>query len=142
MVMLTDTPDRKSSRPGILPGPEFLRYLLAGLASFATDYSVFLVLIDILRLDEIPSHWISRPIGGVVCFLINRRWTFHAIDRGLLRVQIARFWLVWGMSYALTTGLLALFSKVVGLPAEAAKPLAEGLAVIFNFLCLKFWTFR
>ncbi len=140
--MLSNISDQKGSRLALLPGPEFLRYLLVGLASFAADYSVFLLLLDVFRLDEIPSHWISRPIGGVVCFLTNRRWTFHAGDRGSVRAQFVRFWCVWGMSFALTTGLLALFSKVVGLPPEAAKLLAEGLAIIFNFLCLRFWTFR
>lgn len=120
--------------------PPFFRYLVVGLASFATDFSIYAGLTGPARLDPLVAHLVSRPVGGLVCFALNRAWTFRA--SGAVVPQLARFWGVFGASLALTEGLLAVFSRGIGLPPVPAKALAEGIAVVFNFLALKHWTFR
>lgn len=120
--------------------PAFPRYLLVGLASFATDFSIYASLTGAFGVDPLIAHLVSRPLGGLTCFFLNRAWTFRA--GGYVVPQLARFWVVFGASLLLTEGLLALFYRGVGLPAIPAKALAEGIAVVFNFLALKHWTFQ
>jgi putative flippase GtrA len=124
-------------RAGVVP--LFGRYLVAGLGSFAADFSVFTLLTHGASLDPLISHLLSRPLGGLTCFYLNRTWTFRS--SGPIAAQLVRFWAVFGASLALTEGLLALFCKGIGIPAVAAKALAEAIAVAFNFLALWHWTF-
>ena len=120
--------------------PAFVRYLVAGLGSFVTDFSVFTLLAVPAGVDPLIAHLVSRPLGGLTCFYLNRTWTFRS--SGPVPIQMARFWCVFGVSLALTEGLLALFCKGIGLPPVPGKALAEGIALTLNFLALKHWTFR
>jgi len=124
----------------IPPGFEFICYLAAGLVSFVTDFSVYTALTYLLGLDPLVAHPISRPLGGITCFLMNKYWTFRA--GGSAAFQFLRFWCVFGVSLFLTEGLIALFCKVLDLPPWLGKLLAEGIAIVFNYLALKHWTFR
>ncbi len=120
--------------------PPFLRYLMVGVASFATDFSVYGALTGAARVDPLIAHLVSRPLGALTCFFLNRAWTFRAAGRVV--PQLAKFWVVFGASLALTEGLLALFHRGAGLPPIPAKGLAEGIAVVFNFLALKHFAFH
>jgi len=119
--------------------PVFPRYLLAGLGSFLADFSVFGLLTGAAGVDPLIAHLVSRPLGGVTCFYLNRTWTFRST--GPVSIQLVRFWCVFGVSLALTEGLLAVFCKWMGLPPIPGKGLAEAIALVFNFLALKHWTF-
>ncbi len=119
----------------------FPRYCAAGVLSAAVDFSVYKALIALAHMDPVAAHaFISRPLGGITCFTLNRAWTFRS--RGSIPPQFLRFWCVFGVSLLLTAGLLALFAKGLGMWPVPAKALAEALAFVFNFLALKHWTFR
>ena len=121
-----------------------IRYLLAGTVPLAVDFSVFTTLRR-LGADPLLINLISRPLGGVTCFLVNRFWTFRAAGRGGAAMQFTKFCCVFAMSSFLSEALLALFTRgfgATGASADASKAVAEGLVLVFNFLCLKHWTFR
>jgi putative flippase GtrA len=129
------------------PGLDAARYLLASLASVGVDFSIFsLLTAGYLSgghgLDPLVAHAISRPLGGLTCFYVNRSWTFRARGRRPMPVQLARFWCVFGVSLVLTGGLIEVFCKGLGLPPVPGKALAEAMVWVFNFLALKHWTFR
>lgn len=120
--------------------PIFARYLVAGTGSFVADFSVFAVLTGRMALAPLAAHAISRPLGGLACFFLNRTYTFRST--GPLAGEFARFWCVFGASLVLTSGLIALLCGLVGLPPLAGKGLAETIAVAFNFLALGRFAFR
>lgn len=120
--------------------PLLLCYLVAGIGSFVTDFSVFALLTDRFGMEPLGAHAISRPLGGLACFFLNRRFTFRST--GPLPREFARFWCVFGGSLALTSSLIALLCGPVRLAALPGKALAESIAVAFNFLALSRWTFR
>jgi putative flippase GtrA len=124
------------------PAIPLITYLLLGTCSFAVDFSVYFGLAIGEGLDPLIANLVSRPMGGMTCFLLNRRFTFRAIDASPLKVQMIRFWCVWGLSMALTEGLLALFVKGLHFSPGPGKALAEAIALLFNFLALKHWTFQ
>ena len=129
------------SASAVAPGiPTFARYGLAGLGSLAVDFLVFVLLTGVAGTNPLVAHLVSRPLGGLTCFHLNRRWTFAS--SGPFLGDLGRFACVFGASLGLTEALLALFWAGVGLPAVVAKGLAEGIAVVFNFLALSRWAFR
>ena len=124
-----------------LPAHAFGRYALTGFAAAGVDFSLFWALTRVLRFDPLVAHLISRPAGGLTCFLLNRRFTFRATGAAVPG-QLLRFGCVFGASLLLTEGLLALFVRGMGLPPVPAKALAEAIVFLFNFTALKHWTFR
>lgn len=121
---------------------DFGRYLAVGVLSAAADFSVFSLLTRQRKLHPLASHSISRPLGGLVCFFLNKYWTFSQGEKGALAGQFVRFWCVFAMSLGISTVLLWLFLKLFPSIPEIAKACAEAIVVAFNFLCLKYWTFQ
>ena len=151
MVLAQERTLRGSSQAGARPGAAciryllqstLIRYLLAGTASFSVDFSVYSALHHLAGTDPLIAHLVSRPLGGVTCFLVNRIWTFRASGRGTAGLQFTKFWCVFAVSLFLTEALLALFVRGLSIHPDPAKVMAEGLVLIINFLCLKHWTFR
>lgn len=120
--------------------PVFARYLLAGVGSFVADFAAFLALTAGAHVDPLLAHLVSRPLGGVTSYCLNRRWTFGSTRR--VAPEFARFACVFGASLALTEALLALFCRGLGLRPGLGKVLAELTALSVNFLALRHWAFR
>ncbi len=121
-------------------GHPFFRYLLAGLASLATDFSLYALLTHGAELDPLVANLVSRPIGGLVCYQLNRRFTFRSTEA--VPGELARFTAVFLVSFGLTEVLLGLFCHVLTFGPVVGKDLAEACAFFFNFFALKHFTFR
>jgi len=120
-------------------GPRSLTmYLLVGLMSFVTDFGIYYLLIRGCKLDPLIANSISRPAGALVCFFVNKYWTFENRGQKSTSTQFIRFWCVFGISLCLSQGLIWLFHDI---PIHA-KFFAEAIIVLFNYLCLKHWTFK
>ncbi len=120
----------------------FALYVLVAPASLVADLSVFNLLHSVFSWGVVPSHLISRPIGGLVCFYLNKHVTFQNKGKSSTKKELIKFWVVFGVSYLLSTGLLTFFDQVLNLGANPAKLLAEAICVLFNYISLRFWTFR
>ena len=118
----------------------FLRYGAAGIGSFVVDLAVFVALVEGGGTDPLWAHAVSRPLGGVACWWLNRRFTFRSTGR--VPGELLRFAVVFGVSFALTEGLLALFCRGLALAPLVGKLLAEGIAFLFNFFALRRFTYR
>ncbi len=121
-------------------GHAFARYLVCGLGSFATDFSIFALLTRSGGIDPLVAHLVSRPLGALTCYLLNRRFTFRSTDP--IPGELLRFVAVFFASLLLTEGLLAIFCKVLRLDPLVGKVLAETAAVLFNFTAFRQWAFR
>ncbi len=121
---------------------DFRRYLTVGVGAALVDYSAYALLHYALGLHPVVANAVSRPLGGLFGFAGNRQWTFRGLGRAALPVQFVRFWVVWGLSFTLTEALLWLFHDGWRWEAVASKAGAECVAVLFNFLMQKHWTFR
>ena len=121
---------------------QFIRYSLAGLLSGGVDLGLYAGLYHLLGVNPLAANLVSRTAGGLVCYFVNRYWTFG--DRGTARssVQFVRFWLVFLASLFLSEILLAAFYEGLEWPAVPAKLAAEGIILVFNFLALRHYTFR
>lgn len=74
-------------------GAIFVKSLLAGAAATLTDFGVFVLLHNALNVVAIWATVPALIAGGVVNFIGNRRYAFHA-HRGKLTKQAQRFTVV------------------------------------------------
>ena len=104
------------------------------------DGLAFVALVHAAGFGPIAAHGVSRPLGGLACWWLNRCFTFRST--GAVPGELLRFVAVFVCSFALSAGMLALFCGPAALPTLAGKALAEGLTFLFNFFALKHFTFR
>lgn len=118
------------------------RYGLVGLAVAGIDLGVYTLLLGAMGVWYGYAHTVSRAIGGVSGFILNRSWTFGYKGRAELAPHLVRFAITYVISYAASSCVLVLLVEWLLLPAVGAKMLAEGAVFFFNFLLLKQWTFQ
>lgn len=119
---------------------QLLKFALVGASGYLVNLGVFALLCGDLGLHPVPAAVGAFCVAVSNNFLWNRRWTF-ASSAGPVHFQAARFFAVsiasLGLNLVVLQALVA--SEVVGdLPAQA---IAVAVAMPFNFLGNKLWTF-
>jgi len=119
---------------------QLIKFGLVGGSGYVINLAVFALL-----SGDLGAHHALSAIGAFCVavssnFFWNRHWTFAAAD-GHAGFQAARFFAV--SVGALLVNLLALEALLLGTPlsALAAQAIAVAIAMPFNFLGNKLWTF-
>jgi dolichol-phosphate mannosyltransferase len=118
---------------------QLMQFGVVGASGYVINLSVFAVMAGILDIHHIPAAIIAFCVAVTNNFMWNRHWTFDA-GHGHAGFQAAKF---------LTISVLALLVNLVALElligadvAElAAQALAVAIAMPFNFVGNKLWTF-
>jgi putative flippase GtrA len=119
----------------------FVKYSLAGVVSAAVDIGTYTLLTLGNEEHPLTANLVSRSLGGLVCFYLNKYWTFGNKGRSHDLIQFGRFWIIFGVSLGLSEALLWLIYDVIGMTAVPSKLLVEGILVLFNFAALRHWAF-
>jgi putative flippase GtrA len=118
---------------------QLLQFGIVGASGYVVNLAVFAVMIGPFNLHHIPAAVVAFAVAVMNNFWWNRHWTFDA-KHGHAGFQAARFFAV--SAAALGINLIALELLVRGgmgdLPAQA---LAVAIAMPFNFVGNKLWTF-
>lgn len=118
------------------------RYGLVGLVAAGLDLGTYTFLMGATGVWYGYAHTVSRAIGGLSGFALNRSWTFGCRGRADLAPHLARFAMTYLISYAASSCVLVLLVEGLFFSAVGAKMLAEGTVFFLNFLLLKQWAFR
>ena len=119
---------------------EFYFFILAAASSAISDIVIFTLLVH-LGLYFVYCQGISRIIGGVVSFLINKNLSFNRHRRRAL-IEIRRFLLLYAASYLLSFFILWFLHQQMGLTLLYAKPIADGSCFVVNFIMMKFYVYN
>jgi putative flippase GtrA len=119
---------------------QLVKFGLVGGSGYLINLAVFAVLAETLGVHHVLAAIGAFCVAVTNNFLLNRHWTFGA-GEGHAGFQAMRFFAV--SIAALTINLIALEALVSGttlgdLPAQA---IAVAIAMPFNFLGNKLWTF-
>ena len=120
---------------------EFILYILIAVASAAVDFTIFSVLVFFVDFEAILCQGISRILGGVTSFALNKNITFNG-GQGNIKVETRRFLLLYGVSYVLSLSLFGFWNKVLLIAPLIAKILSDSLCALFNFFAMKFYVYR
>jgi putative flippase GtrA len=138
------TPVQTAKRIGrgtLKPGNwiQLIQFGVVGASGYVINLAVFALLNGPLSIHYIPAAILSFSVAVLNNFWWNRHWTFDA-RHGHAGFQAARFFTVSVL--ALVINLVALKLLVGGGVAELpAQAIAVALAMPFNFIGNKLWTF-
>jgi dolichol-phosphate mannosyltransferase len=132
---------KRIGRGTLKPGNwlQLFQFGLVGASGYIVNLAVFAVVVGPLGIHHIPAAIIAFCVAVMNNFWWNRHWTFDA-KQGHAGFQAARFFTVSVL--ALVINLIVLEILVRGgmgdLPAQA---IAVAVAMPFNFVGNKLWTF-
>lgn len=116
------------------------RYLTTAVASAGADWLVF-KLLGWLGVGPLGAQAVSRIVGGVTSFGLNKTWTYGSAATGRTRLEVVRFGVLYAFSYVLSLGTLHVAVAVLGLPVDPSKLFADGLCFVVNFVVMRAWVF-
>ncbi len=118
---------------------QLMQFGLVGASGYVVNLGVFAALTQLAGLHHIPAAIGAFVVAVTNNFWWNRHWTFDA-KHGHAGFQAARFFTVSVL--ALGINLVALELLIRGdVPELAAQALAVAIAMPFNFIGNKIWTF-
>jgi putative flippase GtrA len=129
---------------------QLMQFGLVGASGYLVNLTVFAVLTgsglffregsDGLGFHYIPAAVISFAVAVTNNFLWNRHWTFDA-KHGHAGFQAARFFTVSTLALGINLAVLELLIGVAGVSELPAQAIAVAVAMPFNFIGNKIWTF-
>ena len=129
---------------------QLMQFALVGGSGYLVNLTVFAILTgsglffregsDGLGFHYIPAAMISFCVAVTNNFLWNRHWTFDA-KHGHAGFQAARFFTVSILALGINLAALELLIQVAGIGELPAQALAVAIAMPFNFIGNKIWTF-
>jgi len=118
------------------------RYASVGALCAATDLTLYSLLTYGFGIHPVHANLVSRPIGGIMSFTLNKLWTFKNRDLRRTHHQFLRFALIWFLAFSASEALIAVYHGKLGLGPFPAKLGAEATIGLLSFLCQRFWIFR
>lgn len=118
-------------------------YLLVGALQWLIDCGLTIGLSQAGLLPIEATNLCGRVTGAALGFWLNGRITFAGPGHALGPVQLRRFLLMWVITTALSTVLIAAAEEAFGLHgAWMAKPLIEIALAALGFVLSRHWVYR
>lgn len=115
------------------------RFLLAGGAAVAVDFTSFILLRQ-LDVPLLAANAVAFTLAFLTGFLLNRTWTFQATSGAFLG-QMVRY-LVTAFAGLLLNSAVLLLLVGYGSPELLAKVCATAVSALLNFILSRTWVFR
>ena len=119
---------------------QLFKFGVVGVTGYVINLIVFALLTETLSLYHLLAAVASFCVAVTNNFLWNRHWTFRATE-GHAGFQAARFFAVSVLALGINLLLLYLLVDVASAPELPSQAIAVALAMPFNFLGNKLWTF-
>lgn len=119
---------------------QLLKFGLVGGSGYLINLAVFSVLSDSIGLHHLAAAVGAFAVALANNFLWNRHWTFEPGD-GHAGFQAARFLAVSVGALLINLAVLELLVSGASMGDLAAQAIAVAVAMPFNFLGNKLWTF-
>lgn len=120
---------------------EKLKYLFSSGVAFGIDYVLLLVFERSLPVASLElGALLAWVVSSLTNFFINRNFVFKS--DAPLKKALPEYYALAGVVFILKTYVvLELMTRFVGIPLEYAKPVAEVIFFVSNFLFQKVYIF-
>ena len=120
---------------------QLFKFGLVGGSGYVINLVAFTLLVQVAHVHHLAAAVLSFCLAVTNNFVLNRVWTFQDARGGHAGFQAARFFAV--SVGALGVNLLVLYGLVdlANAPVVASQAIAIAVAMPFNFIGNKLWTF-
>lgn len=119
---------------------QFLRYGLVGVAAAIGHYGTLVGLVESGATGAVAASLAGFVVGGVISYLLNRRFTFES-DRSHAGA-VPRFTAIAVAAFLLTGALMWAFTSWTSIHYLLAQLITTGIVLVWTFFANRFWTFR
>jgi putative flippase GtrA len=119
---------------------QFFRFASVGAIGTLAHYVLLVMLVEMLRTNEVAASTAGATLGALVNYLLNRRYTFRSKKRH--GEALTKFLIIAALGLTLNSLLMLIFVEILNIYYLLAQVLSTGLVLIWNFLGNRFWTFR
>jgi putative flippase GtrA len=127
----------------------FVRFAVVGGVGTVVDFTILVVLKEVVGLPLLLANTTSYLAGVANNFTLNRLWTYPEARAKAVWRQFAQFLMVSTAGLILNNLIVSLLAEPLGdlLNMQdtgyiAAKVLATGIVVFWNFTANRLWTFN
>jgi putative flippase GtrA len=117
-------------------------YTLVGGLVFLIDLTAYWAFMHYLGSWFLYAHFVSRSIGGVSCFVLNRYVTFRGGEERGLIADLIRFSILYAASFVLSSLLVYLYVSAAHVAPVPGKVIAECTVFLFNYTVMKYWVMK
>jgi len=118
------------------------RALVASVLALIVDFAILEVCVRIVGMPAVPSAILGYLAGGVLQYVLCSYWVFATSAQNDAVTGFVAFTVLSLVGLGITWAVVAIGHDWAGLPIEAAKGIAVGLAFTWNFLSRKYLLFR
>jgi dolichol-phosphate mannosyltransferase len=119
---------------------QLVKFGLVGASGYAINLTVFALLVEAAGIHHAAAAVAAFCVAVSNNFHWNREWTFRASD-GHAGFQATRFFAVSVAALGINLVVLQLLVEPGGVDELPAQAIAVAIAMPFNFLGNKLWTF-
>lgn len=121
---------------------KILKYVFSSVVAFLIDYILLLALDRILPFASLEvGALIAWCVSSFVNFTLNRKFVFES--SAPLKTSLAEYYSLAGVVFLLKTYVfIELLTRILTLPLAAAKPIAEVIFFVMNYLVQKLFIFK
>lgn len=120
----------------------FLRAQVVSLTATSVDFSISLLLHDLLEIYYVTATSMGSACGAVTSFLLGRNWAFLN-KKGKLRKQVFRFLIINLFSIFFNSTAVFFFKENFHLSFIASRVIVALLVgIFFNFLMNRYFVFK
>jgi putative flippase GtrA len=132
---------KRIGRGTLKPGNwiQLLQFGVVGASGYVVNLAIFALAVGPLDVHHIPAAIIAFCVAVTNNFWWNRHWTFDA-KHGHAGFQAARFFMVSVLALLINLVVLELLVRG-GMGDIPSQALAVAVAMPFNFIGNKLWTF-
>jgi dolichol-phosphate mannosyltransferase len=118
---------------------QFMQFAAVGASGYVINLTVFGLLAGLLDVHHIPAAIAAFCVAVTNNFIWNRHWTFDA-GHGHAGFQAAKFLTISVLALGVNLIVLELLVNA-SMPELPAQAIAVAVAMPFNFIGNKLWTF-
>jgi putative flippase GtrA len=152
MARLTQRNPQSESGSGEAPGGtllklfakqgirQFIKYVITGLISFATEISLVYLFTEVAKLWYIYSNSIALFVVFIINFSLNRFWAFRS--RQPFIKQLLTSGTLFALNLVAGNAIMYFFTETFHLYYLFSKVIATGMMVTWNFFLYKYYVYK
>lgn len=125
-------------------GVDMIKYMIVGFSTFALDYFLNWVMIDVIGVNYLIVGIIIAPVVLGFNFISHRLWTFRSVGsaQGKTKVQMVRYIVLIIFNALANVVLMWVFYGQVGLPLFWARVVCTMIGVMWTFPVSRLWVYK